>query len=152
VVADQIQMRGDNISIDNVRREASTVSGLEGRKYVKYKINDLETVRRKSMTDLYTGINEFQKCYQPRTNLVNYENGDLLADSHSILNRCRNFFCLLLNLHGINYVRHTEIHTTKPLVHELNSFEGETAIEKFKMSQDFDQSPAEFIQAGGNTK
>jgi hypothetical protein len=42
------------------------------------------------------------------------ENGDLLADSHSILNRWTN--CQLLNVHGVNDVRQTEIHTAEPLV------------------------------------
>jgi hypothetical protein len=37
--------------------------------------------------DLYRGINEFKKGYQPRANMVKAENGDLLADSYSILNR-----------------------------------------------------------------
>jgi len=33
-------------------------------------------------------INEFKKGYQPRTNLLKDENGELLADFHSILNWC----------------------------------------------------------------
>jgi hypothetical protein len=36
---------------------------------------------------LYRGINEFKKGYQPRSNFVKDENGDLLADSHSMVNR-----------------------------------------------------------------
>jgi hypothetical protein len=35
----------------------------------------------------YRGINVFKKGYQPRSNLVKDENGDLLADSHDISNR-----------------------------------------------------------------
>jgi hypothetical protein len=30
------------------------------------------------------GINEYKRFYQPRSNLLKDENGDLLADSHSI--------------------------------------------------------------------
>jgi hypothetical protein len=37
----------------------------------------------KNIRDLYRGINEFKRGYQPRSNLVKNENGDLLADSHS---------------------------------------------------------------------
>jgi hypothetical protein len=37
-------------------------------------------------TDLYRGINEFKEGCEPRTNLVKDKNGDLLADSNSILN------------------------------------------------------------------
>jgi len=38
------------------------------------------------------GINEF-KVYQPGINIVKDENGDLLADSHNILNRWKNCIC-----------------------------------------------------------
>jgi len=58
----------------------------------------------------YRGINEFKKGYQPRTNLVKDENGDLLADSHSILNRWKNYFCHLLNAHSSNDDEQTEMH------------------------------------------
>jgi hypothetical protein len=37
--------------------------------------------------DMYRGINAFKRGYQPRSNLVKDENGDLLADFHNILNR-----------------------------------------------------------------
>jgi hypothetical protein len=37
----------------------------------------------------------------PTYNLLKDENGDLLADSHSILNRWKNYFCQLLNVHDI---------------------------------------------------
>jgi hypothetical protein len=35
---------------------------------------------------MYRGNNEFKNGFQPRTNLVKDEIGDLLADSHNILN------------------------------------------------------------------
>jgi len=47
----------------------------------------------------------------------------LFTDSHSIL--ARNHFCQLLNVHGINDVRQTEIHTAKPLVREPSAYEVE---------------------------
>jgi hypothetical protein len=46
-----------------------------------------QTVRTNISRDLYRGVNEFKKGYQPRSNLVKGGNGGLLADSHSILNR-----------------------------------------------------------------
>jgi hypothetical protein len=58
--------------------------------------------------------NEFENVYQPRTYLVKDENGDLLADSHSILNRWKNYLCQLLNVHGANDVRQTETHAAEP--------------------------------------
>jgi hypothetical protein len=39
-------------------------------------------------------------------NVVKDENGDLLADSHNILNRCKNYFAQLLNVHNVSDVRH----------------------------------------------
>jgi hypothetical protein len=38
------------------------------------------------------GINSFRKVFQSRTDFEKDENGDLLADSHSTVNRCTNFF------------------------------------------------------------
>jgi hypothetical protein len=47
--------------------------------------------KNKDIRDLYIRINVFKGCYQCRSNLVRDENGDLLADSHSILNRWKNY-------------------------------------------------------------
>jgi hypothetical protein len=79
-------------------------------KYLKDKINELESnSKNKNIRDLYRGINEFKKSYQPRTNLVKEERGDLLVDPHNILNRWKNYFCELLNIHGVGGVRWTEM-------------------------------------------
>jgi hypothetical protein len=43
--------------------------------------------KNKNIRDLYRAISEFKKGYQPRSILIKDENGDLLADSHNILNR-----------------------------------------------------------------
>jgi hypothetical protein len=40
------------------------------------------------------------------------------------------YFCQLLNIHGVNDVRQTEIHTAEPLVPEPSNSEVEIAIEK----------------------
>jgi len=69
--------------------------------------------------------------YHTGTNIVKDETGDLVTDSHSILARWRNHFSQLLNIHGINDVRQTEIHTAEPLVPELSAFEVKKAIEKW---------------------
>jgi len=42
------------------------------------------------------GISDFKKGYQPITNIVKDKKGDLVADSHSILARWRNYFSQLL--------------------------------------------------------
>jgi hypothetical protein len=43
-----------------------------------------------NIRDLYRGINYFKKGYQPISNLAKDENGDLLENSHNILNRWKN--------------------------------------------------------------
>jgi hypothetical protein len=48
--------------------------------------------KNKNIRDVYRGINEFKRDYQPRNNLVKAESGDLLADSHDVLNRWKNYF------------------------------------------------------------
>ena len=60
---------------------------------MKAKIEELENNSKiKNIRDLYRGINDFKKGYQPRTDIVKDEKGDLVADSHSILARWRNYF------------------------------------------------------------
>ena len=67
--------------------------------------------------------------------------------------RWRNCFSHLLNVHGVNDIKHTDIHTAEPLVPEPSAFEVELAIEKLKShkSPGIDQIPAELIKAGGRT-
>jgi hypothetical protein len=72
------------------------------------------TVRR-TLRDQYRGISHFKRGYQCRSNLVKDENGDLLTDSH-ILNRCKNYYTQLLNVHRVSNVRQIEIHTSELLV------------------------------------
>jgi len=79
---------------------------------------------------LYRGINDFQKGYQPRTNIVKDEKGHLITDSHSILARWRNHFSQLLNVHGVNNVKQTEIQKGEPLVPEPSAFEVELEAKK----------------------
>jgi hypothetical protein len=57
------------------------------------------------------------------------------------------------NVHGVNGVRQTEIHTAETLVPEPSVFEFELAIEKLKSyeSPGIDQIPAELIKAGCRT-
>ena len=85
---------------------------------MKDTINRLETdSKNKNIRNFYRGISEFKKGYQPKTNLVKDEKGGRLGDSRSIVNRWRNNLSVI-ELHGVNYVRQTEIHTAEPLVPE----------------------------------
>jgi hypothetical protein len=47
--------------------------------------------------------------YQPRSNFVKDENGYLLADSNTILNRWKSYFSQLLNVHDVSDVRQNYI-------------------------------------------
>jgi hypothetical protein len=47
-------------------------------------------------------------------------NGDLLAGSHNIFNRWKNYFSQLLNVHRVSDVRQIEIHVVEPLVPDLS--------------------------------
>jgi hypothetical protein len=62
--------------------KAAGILGIKKREYLKDKIYELATnIKNKNIRDLYRGINEFKRGYQPRSNLVKDENGDLLAHS-----------------------------------------------------------------------
>ena len=91
--------------------------------------------------------------YQPTTNIVKDEKGDLITDSHSILARWRNHFSQLFNVHDVSNVRQAEIHTAEPLVSEPSAFEVEMAFGKLQghQSPGTDQIPAELIKAGDRT-
>jgi hypothetical protein len=79
---------------------------VQKREYLKDKINELETNgKKRNGEEMHRGIYEFKKGYQLWTNLVTDVNDDLLADSHNILNRQKNFFCQVLTVYGVNDVR-----------------------------------------------
>jgi len=119
---DPSQSNLDNMN--NVRHDASRHFRNKKDAYLKAKIEDLKNNSKiKNSKDLYRGINDFKKGYQSRTNIVKYEKGDLVADSYSILAWWRNYFSQILNVHGVNDVRQTEIHTAEALVPEPSASE-----------------------------
>jgi hypothetical protein len=83
--------------------------------------------------------------------LVKNERNNLLADPHKILNRWKNYFCQLLNVHGAGGVRQTEMRTAEPFVPEPSASEVEVSIGNLKRykSPDIDQIPAELIKMEG---
>jgi hypothetical protein len=136
------QINGDNQQ--NLRRETSITFRNKKREYLKGKINELETNNKnKNIRDLYRGINEFKKGYQPRINVTKDENGNLLADPQNVLNMWKNFFNQVLNVHAVHDVRQMDIHTAEPLVPEPSLVEVEIAIGKLKSykSPSTDQIP-----------
>jgi hypothetical protein len=54
-----------------------------------------------------------RRGYQPRNNFVKDENGDMLADSHNISNRWKNYYSQLLNVYNVSDVRQIKIHTAE---------------------------------------
>jgi hypothetical protein len=101
----------------------------------------------KNIRDLYRGINEFKRGYQPRNNLVKDENGDVLADSNNVLNRGKNYF-LVNEFHSVNNIWQVETHTTEQLLPGRNHLEAEIAVAKLKeyKSPGSDQSQQKYIK------
>jgi hypothetical protein len=64
------------------------ISGTKKMEYLKDKIEELQTNSGGCVCvkKWYTGINDF-KGYQPRTNIVKDEKGDLVIHSHGILSK-----------------------------------------------------------------
>ena len=130
-VQDHCQSNVDNLN--SVRREVSRHFRNKKSEYLRAKIEELEANSKiHNIRDLYRGINDFKKGYQPRCNIVNDEKGDRVADSHNIVVRWRKYFSQLFNVHGVKDVGQAEIHTAEPLVPEPSAFEVELAIGKLK--------------------
>jgi hypothetical protein len=107
--------------------------------------------KNKNIRDLYRGIKEFKTGYQLRNNIVKDENGNLLEDSHNVLNRWKNYSSQLLNVHNVSDVRQIEVHTAEELVPGPSRLEVVIAIAKLKKykSPGSGQIPAELIQEEG---
>jgi hypothetical protein len=63
------------------------LAGTKGGNFLKKKLMSCKQTVRTKISETYRGINKFKKGYEPITNIVKGENGDLLADSRNILNR-----------------------------------------------------------------
>jgi len=68
-IQDPIQSNVDNLN--NVRSEVSRHFRNKKKAYLRAKIEELETnSKTQNIWDLYRGINDFKKGYQPRCNTV----------------------------------------------------------------------------------
>ena len=151
-VQDPSQSNVDNLN--KVRCDVSRHFRNKKKAYLRAKIEELETnSKTKNVRDLYRGINDFKKGYQPRCNIVKDEKGDLVGDSHSIVARWRKYFSQLFNVHEVKDVGQAEIHTAEPLVPEPSASDVELGIDKLKShkSPGIDQIPAELIKAESRT-
>jgi hypothetical protein len=106
------------------------ISGIKRRNISNTK---LMNGKNKNISDVYRGINEFKRVYQPRSNLPKDKNGDLLADSQNILKRWRNYFSQLLNVHNLSDVRQIKVHTAEPLVPGPSRLEVEITIANYQV-------------------
>jgi hypothetical protein len=99
-IQDPSRSNVDNLNY--VRHDASRHFRNKKKAYLKAKIEELETNSKiNNVRDLYMGVNDFEKRYQPRTIIVKDEKGDLAADSHIIMARWRNYYFQLLNVRGL---------------------------------------------------
>ena len=111
------------------------------------------TVKNKYIRDLYRSISDVKKGYQPRTNIVKDEKGDLVTDGTVFWLGGGKFSLSYWTYIGFSDVRQTEIHTAEPQLSEPSAFEFEMAIaglNKHK-SPGTDHIPAEVITAGSRT-
>jgi hypothetical protein len=132
-IQDPSQRNVDNLN--NIRRDASRHFRNKKKAYLKAKIEQLETNSKiNNIRDLYRSIHNVKNGHQPRTRIVKDEKGDLVADSHSIMARWRNYFSQIFNVHGVSDVKQAEIHTAEPLVPEPSALEVKLAIEKLNIT------------------
>ena len=96
-------------------------------------------------------MSDHKMGYQSTINIVKDEKSILVADSHSILAKYKNYFSWILNVHNVNDVRQKEIHTAELSVLQPCAFQLEMAIEKLKTYKSLatDHMSAEVIKAGG---
>jgi hypothetical protein len=98
-------------NLNNIRCETHKHFRNRKGQYLKDRINVLATnSKNKKIRGLRRGINKFKKDYQHNTKLIYDGKINLLADSHNILNRWKNFF-QLLTAHRVSNVRQITIHT-----------------------------------------
>jgi hypothetical protein len=94
-----------------------------------------------------------KKGYQHRINIIKDKNSNLLADPQNVLNRWKNFFNQVLNVHAVHDVRQMDIHTAQSLITEPSLVKVEISIFKLESykSQGTNQIPDKLIKAGGET-
>jgi hypothetical protein len=80
-------------NLNSVRQETSRHFRNKMKEYLKSTVHEAESKSKiRNVRNLNMGISDFKKGYQPRTNIVKDEKGDLVRDCHSILARWRNHF------------------------------------------------------------
>jgi hypothetical protein len=64
-----------------------------------------------NIRDLYRGINQFKKGYQPRIHIIQEENGNQVSEPQNILHKWKHFFNQMVSVHGVHNVRQEDRET-----------------------------------------
>ena len=75
-----------------------------------------------NIRDFYSGISDFMKGYQSRTNIISNERVFWLQTPRVLWLGGGNHFSQLWNIHGFNNVRQREIQRAVPLVPQTSAF------------------------------
>ena len=98
-------------------------------------------------------MREIRGGHQSRTDMIKDENGNLLGDTKSILNRWRNYFNNVLNINdreGGSFNENT-IHTAEPFIVESDELAIKITVKELKSQKapGIDGIPAELFKSGG---
>ena len=100
------------------------------------KVNKLEkNGKRQNVREMYKVINEFKKGYQPHIYVIKKDDFTIVADKSSILNRWKQFYKNLLNVHQSSFLERSEIYTAGPDIPEPCLLEKKVTKEKLKKSK-----------------
>ena len=91
-----------------------------------------ENSKNKNIREMYKGINEFMKGYQPHTYVIKTDDGTIVADTASISSRWEQFFGNLLNVNQSSSPEGSEIYTVEPDIPEPSLVEVELVTENLK--------------------
>jgi hypothetical protein len=90
--------------------KSADILGIKRENVRKTKLMSLHrTVRTRTSEACIVEYMNLRGGYQPTNNLMKDENCDLLVDSHNILNRWKNYFSQLLNVHSVSDAMQIEI-------------------------------------------
>ena len=84
--------------LTNIMRDNCRTTKKTKRDYMKAKVNKLEeNGKNKTFREMCKEINEFEKVYQPPAYVIKKDDGKIVADTTSILNKREKFYCSLID-------------------------------------------------------
>ena len=91
-------------------------------KWLEFSWPSLKSICKRLNTTKYSKFQKILHNFGSMKELVKDEKGDLVADSHRILARWRNYFSQLLNVHRVNDVWQPKTYAVKLLTPESSAF------------------------------